>query len=186
MGSWSYTLSTRTDLENLLRTDLAAVVDCERNGFDRVATPYEDAIVLFGMGASAGGHSPGFELGIEPLAFADNAQALQGTEVEGVPVLAGGGRRAAQRPRHIRDHDLGRGAANAVGRPPATGPTRSARGAGLPPHRELHSGLLHVSRDLLPYFAMDLPHKVLEHGDAIRQAFDLMGDEISAASSSPR
>ena len=174
-------MSTRADLESLLCTDPSGVVDFERNGFDSVAAPYEDAIVLFGAGGLGRRTLAGLRaLGIEPLAFADNAQPLQGTEVEGVPVLAP----AEAVARHSDRATFVTTIWGAVPRTQSAGRLQRDQRAqleGLGCRRIVSFTTLYCKypETFLPYFAMDLPHKVLEHRDAIRQAFDLMGDEIS-------
>src|SRR4051794_5378583 len=81
-------MTTRTELETLLLTDPEEVRDRERHGFDRVAVPGVDGIVLYGAGGLGRRTLAGLRrLGVEPLAFVDNSPTLQGSAIEGCPVL---------------------------------------------------------------------------------------------------
>jgi len=80
--------SYRKELEILLSEPIEHVRQRERTEFDRQLAHAGGRVVLFGAGnlgkkALARLRS----VGIEPLAFSDNAPAKWGTEVEGLPVL---------------------------------------------------------------------------------------------------
>jgi FkbM family methyltransferase len=74
-------------LSELFREGVAGAMERERTAFDRLTSPCENSLVLFGAGGigrktAAGLHS----LGIAPLSFADNNPSLWGKEVAGIPI----------------------------------------------------------------------------------------------------
>jgi FkbM family methyltransferase len=82
--------SLSRQLEDLLARDPAAVAEASRARFDQAAGHRGHRIVLFGAGplgrrTLAGMRAAGLS---PPLAIADNNAALQGTQVEGVDVIA--------------------------------------------------------------------------------------------------
>src|SRR4051794_30601173 len=82
-------MSAQAELDDLLNTDAKHILDFERQGFDRASAPFQDALVLFGAGNLGQQTLVKLRtLGIEPLAFADNSPARQGTEIQGVRVLS--------------------------------------------------------------------------------------------------
>jgi len=65
----------------------AATLLREKTAFDRIASPYENSLVLFGCGYLGRSVLQGLrKVGIEPIAFADNNPRLWGTSIEGVRV----------------------------------------------------------------------------------------------------
>ena len=61
----------------------------ERNTFDEIAGPFSEHLVLFGAGTLGKDVLAGLRrAGIEPLSFADNNQRLSGKEVSGLLVLS--------------------------------------------------------------------------------------------------
>ena len=84
---------TDRELEYVLRQIEAEPVETvrwrERNAFDNIAGPFHERLVLFGAGPLGRGILAGLRnVGVEPLAFADNNQNLWGTEVSGLKVLS--------------------------------------------------------------------------------------------------
>jgi FkbM family methyltransferase len=169
------------ELEELLATSPAALLDSERHGFDRLAGPFSDRLVLFGAGGLGQRTLAGLrKLGVEPLAFADNARSLRGAFVDGLPVFS---------PAEAAERFAGRAAFVTC----VWGQVDPALMDGRR-QRELRGQLLglgceHVASfvDLylkhpevfLPYYAIGLPHGVLTHAESVRLAFGLMADEPS-------
>ena len=167
-------LDPAAHLERILSVDLARVRQDEEALFDRSARGRP--LVLMGAGQLGRRTLAGLRaLGIEPLAFADNARDKQGTTIEGLRVLAP--REAA------REH--AKTAAFVV----------TIWGAGSP-HRYAysHAQLQSLGCDVvlpfqllywkhadtfLPHYTIDLPHKVIEAAADIRRAFALMRNERS-------
>jgi FkbM family methyltransferase len=76
-------------LKELLSEDVVSAIRREHNSFDEQASPFDDRLVLFGAGGLGRKTLAGLrQVGIEPLAFADNNMSLWGHQVEGVPVLS--------------------------------------------------------------------------------------------------
>ena len=108
--------------------------------------------------------------GTEPVAFADRSA---GGDVDGVPALSPAdaaaryGRDAAFVVTVVNPHVPHRSIADAL---------REAGCERVVPFAHL---AWHVGRDLLPYFAIDLPQGVLGDRDDVLRAFDVFGDEAS-------
>ena len=174
-------MSPEAELEQLLNTDLQSVLDFERHGFDRVAAPYAESLVLFGAGNL--GRMTLTKLravGLEPLAFADNFEDASGDEDRrrGGPLARGCGR-SLQRPRDLRDHHLGCRASRSLGQPAPEAPARQLEQLGCRRIANFTSLYCKYPDRFLPYFAIDLPSLVLGQADEIREAFRLMSDEAS-------
>lgn len=172
----SGTMSRERTLEELLSRDVAATRVFERHAFDRLSGSRE--IVLMGAGGLGRRTLAGLRRqGVEPLAFADNSAGLQGTVVDGLPVLSpeAAARRFASR------------AAFVV----------TIWGANRP-HRFAHSReqLWALGCDvvcpfpllfwkypdaLLPFYLQDLPSRLLGARAEVRRAFDLWNDDASRA-----
>jgi FkbM family methyltransferase len=164
------------ELENLLSETMAQARTRAQTAFDRLAEPVQDSLVLFGAGRLGRKTALGLtEMGLHPLAFADNNPALWGQTVEAVPVLS-------------PQEAVARHANNAVF-------VITIWGAGSA-HRQAHSrqqllslgcprvasfGLLFwkYADIFLPYYGLDLPYRVLEQAEAVRTAFDLWADDAS-------
>jgi FkbM family methyltransferase len=164
------------DLNRLLSEDLASAVKRERTTFDEQTTPFSDRLILFGAGGLGRKTLAGLrKVGIEPLAFADNNASLWGREVEGVQVMSpklaaqqyanysacvvciwGAGSR--HRIEHTRRQLQNLGCSKIVSFVP----------------------LFWKYPDLfLPYYAIDLPHKILSQAKNIAAAYALWSDESS-------
>lgn len=166
----------KTQLANLLNEDLALLTCREKYMFDLLSFPFENSIVLFGAGGLGRKTLLGLrKLGIEPMAFADNNTKLWGSKIEGVPVLspidaaqmfgqnstfvitiwrAGGGHRFA----HTRNMLLNLKCLRVV-----------SFGHLFWKYAEL----------FLPYYAIDLPHKLYAQADHIKYAFTIWNDDTS-------
>ena len=165
-------------LDALLQGDPRALEAEERGALDARAQGRADAIVLMGAGGLGRRALAGLRKhGVEPLAFADNSVARQGTLVDGVRVFSPAG--AAR--------EFGACAVFVV----------TIWGANSP-HRFAHSRdqLAALGADVvipfpilfwkypeatLPHYAMDLPHRVLTDATGVRRAFDLWENDASRA-----
>jgi FkbM family methyltransferase len=161
-------------LDELLAEPVAAAETRARTAFDAEVEPFRSRLVLFGAGNM--GHRVLARLrqdGIEPLAFADNRQALWGTRLDGLTVL----------PPNEAARRHGREAAVVV--------TIYNNGHSFPQTRRQLSELgcakvvsvvplrWKYHETFLPYFRDDLPHKVLPQAARIRRAFGLWADQPS-------
>lgn len=171
------TVVTPEWLEADLRADAAVrVAREERTLFDELVGGPGADLLLFGAGNLGRRTLAGLRrVGIEPLAFADNSPALQGEVVDEKPVVAPAA--AAQ--------DFGTSAAFVV---TAWSPglklafaaiARQLRG--LDVRRIVPSVPLfwQHAAEFLPYYCIDLPHKLYDDGDAVREAYARLHDERS-------
>lgn len=162
-------------LEQLLDESPAAADRRARGALAELAGAADGRYVLVGAGGLGRRTLAGLRaLGRPPLAFADNFKAGQ---VDGVPVLSlteaverhgddavflitiwGAG--SSHRHAHTRERLCGLGARHVAS-----------------------FGLLYWkhAETFLPYYALDLPGRSLEHADAIRSAYELWSDEASRA-----
>lgn len=165
-------------LETLLQESVADATHRERTTFDDLARPFAARLVLFGAGGFGRRTLTGLRvLGIEPLGFADNDEALWGQSVEGVPVLA-----PADAARQFGDSSA---CVMTIwnGQAQDRMPERIARASALGFERVMPVGTLFWKYPgaFLPYYPLDLPHKLLLQADNIRRAHDLFTDEPSRA-----
>jgi FkbM family methyltransferase len=174
-------MSAQADLDELLSTDVQLVLDFEQHGFDRLAAPFQESLVLFGAGNLGRRTLDGMRrLGIEPLAFADNSPARQGTDISSVPVFS-------PEEAVARYNDRATFVTTIWGAvPPEIAANRlqkilRSQLERLGCERMANFPLLFCKypEQFLPYYCIDLPHKVLEQAGEIRQAFELLDDELS-------
>lgn len=167
-----------TRLDELLAESIEDAEDREQTTFERAAGERAERLVLFGAGGFGRRTLAGLRAaGLEPLAFADNRAALWGTSVDGLAVLSP--EQAAQQ--------FASTAAFVV----------TIWGAGSP-HRFAHSveqlGELgcpvvipatwlswRYSTQLLPFYALDLPSRLLAEASEVRRAFRILADDRSRA-----
>jgi FkbM family methyltransferase len=168
--------SLALELERLVSEDATAVAEREQTTFDRASAPLGENLVLCGAGGLGRKTLAGLRSrGVEPLAFADNNPRLWNTSVDGLPVLEP--REAAGR--------FGRRATFAVTIWRAGGTHRLAQARrqyeDLGCSRVVSFAPLYwkYSDTFLPYYCLDLPHRILPDADEIRQAFHLWADERS-------
>jgi FkbM family methyltransferase len=166
----------REHLEILLAETADAARLREQTAIDELSHPFEGRFVLFGAGKIGLRTLAGLRrIGIEPLAFADNDQSLWGRLVDGVAVLSPA--EAAQ--------EFGDRAAFLVtilqGRAVDCVADRIRQLTSLGCKKVLHAGFLYWKFPdiFLPYYPIDLPHKVLLHKENVRRVFDLWEDEAS-------
>jgi len=164
------------ELDRLLSEDVDACVERERTAFDRLVAPFSKSIVLFGCG------NLGREAlacltrdNIAPLAFTDNNPSLWGTTINGVSVISP--EEAAKR--------FGQNAAFVVTVRSHEGKHRFAETKRKLSNLQCKRVISFVpllwkyAEALLPNYYLDLPHKILEHKQDVRAAFDLWADDLS-------
>jgi FkbM family methyltransferase len=168
--------SLRAELDALLNEDLAASRRREQSAFDELAAPFTDSLVLFGAGNLGHKALQGLRsAGIEPLAFSDNNPSLWGKTVEGIPILS---------PREATER-FGKSAAFIMtvwrGEGTDTMAERCQPLTDLGCVKVLNFGVVFwkYPEAFLPHYSFDLPHKVLEQADNVRNVFDLWEDEPS-------
>ncbi|MDB4945561.1 MAG: methyltransferase FkbM family [Labilithrix sp.] len=165
----------RAELEALLSETVPDARARAAAAFDVVAGSPDAPIVLFGAGGLGRRVADGLARAGRPaVAFADNDPARAGTTHAGLPVLATADA-IARHPDAVF--------VVAVWRSPAS-ERMSDRIARLE-----QAGAKRVTsfvtlgwkypEALLPYYSMDLPHRVLEARDDVLRAFDLLADEPS-------
>lgn len=164
----------RKELEHLLSEPVAAARARAASAFDEVAG--DRPIVIFGAGGLGRRTARGLAaLGRPAIAFADNNPALAGTRLEEIPVYSSIDAVA----RYGRDAVF----VVAVWRSPATErmSERIARLRALGAQRVTSFATLgwKFPDRFLPYYAIDLPEKVLEAKDDVLRAFELLEDDRS-------
>lgn len=163
------------ELERLLKADARAMQRDESQTFLKLARERAGDIVLFGAGGLGRKILVGLRANeIEPLAFADNSPARQGTTIDGLPVMSPAaaaaefadtaifvvtiwGANSPHRFAHSRDQLAALGC-SAICFPPLC---------------------WMFPESLLPHYLQDLPHKVLEQRDDVRRAYDVWADDAS-------
>lgn len=163
-------------LESLLSESPEAAEERERTAFDRLAVPFNDRIVLFGAGGLGRRTLTKLRsVGFKPLAFADNNPALWGTTIADVPVYATA--KAAELYGSDAVFVVTIWGAQATDQ--MSDRVRQLRELGC--MRVTPAGFLFwkFPEVFLPYFPLDLPHKVLGSKDHIVAAFNLFRDEFS-------
>jgi len=169
-------MSERTELEALLREPITSAVNREQVSFDTLTSPFSDNLVLFGAGGLGQKTLAGLRnLGVEPLAFADNNSSLWCKRVEGVPILS---------PQDAA-REFGHNAAFVVTIWRAGGTHRF----GNTRQQLIDLGCMRVvsfahlfwkyPHIFLPYYAIGLPHLILPQFEEIVQAFALWEDDAS-------
>ena len=163
--------SSTTELSRLLATDHQELVDMERHSFDRLAGRATGPIVLFGAGGL--GRKTLAELGgtgLEPVCFADNNSALQGTIVDGLPVLSAKDVVATYGDTAVFVVTVFLGYQSIVEQLEKLG-----AGTVIPFFILFWK---HPER-FLPHYTYDLPHKVIDAATEVREAGQLLSDAES-------
>lgn len=160
----------------MLDVSAADLTRWETAFFDRFAGTRSRSIVLFGAGGLGRKTLRGLRgVGIEPLALADNNQALQGRTVDGLTVLSP--KTAAER--------FGRDAVFVVtifmvSAPGAFEPVRSQlKALGCDKVLSFVPLFWKYPNEFLPHYAYDLPHRVPGAAPDIRAAWQLLEDDGS-------
>ena len=169
-------LSFKNELDNLLNVDIDRLSRGEMSTFDYLVHPFGKSLVLFGAGNL--GRKVLARLrqdNIEPLAFSDNNNNLWGEHIDGVKVI----------PPDEAAETFGQQAAFIVTIwRPKSGHRFSVTKQYLNDRNcnkviSIISLFWKYSDTFLPEMYMDLPHKIYNHADDIRLAFDLLSDDES-------
>ncbi|MDA8290622.1 MAG: FkbM family methyltransferase [Actinomycetota bacterium] len=166
------------ELEELLSEPVGHAREREQTTFERASGPGPDRIVLFGAGRLGRRTLAGLRAaGVDPVAFSDNRPGSWGTELDGVPVLAP--EQAAAR--HGADAVFvvtiwGAGSTHRL-------EDTRAQLASLGCERVVPAAWLawRHAEQLLPFYAMDLPSRLLEQSDDVRRGFAILADDPSRA-----
>jgi FkbM family methyltransferase len=167
-------MTTQAQLDELLRSDPLSLIDREQNEFDRLAAPHQRDLVIVGAGNLGRVTLAGLgKLGIEPLAFADNAKTLQGTKIQGCKILSPEDAVAEY-------NDRATFVIAVWGEALRQKALRSQlQWLGCKRIVSFSSLYCKYHEAFLPFYAFDLPHKALSQADDIRAAFALLADEPS-------
>lgn len=172
----SYVLSQKKELEGLLSEPIGSVIDRERNTFDQATKLFGKSLVLFGAGGLGKKTLTGLrKVGLEPLAFADNNAELWGKCLDGLTVLSP--EEAARK--------YGQNASFIITIWRAGGKHRLAN-----TKQQLSNlGCMNVvsfahlfwkyHETFLPYYCLDLPHKIYQEANEIINIFSLWSDDAS-------
>jgi len=163
-------------LELLLSESPADAVERERTAFDRFATPFNDRMVLFGAGGLGRMTIKKLRaVGVRPLVLADNNSDLWGTNIDNVPVCEPA--KAAELYGDEAVFVITIWGSQATDR--MSDRVRQLLDLGC--KCVVPAGFLFwkFPEVFLPYFPLDLPHKVLSSTPAIVAAFNLFQDEFS-------
>jgi FkbM family methyltransferase len=148
----------------------------EQSAFDELAAPYERSLVLFGAGGLGKRTLAGLRrVGIEPRAFCDNTPGLWGRQVEGVPVYSL--QDAAERFRANCAFLIT--IWNGQGKDRMADRARQLTSLGC--EKVIPAGFLFwkYPHAFLPYYPLDLPHKLLLRAEHARAGFYRWEDETS-------
>jgi FkbM family methyltransferase len=166
----------RSELEELLSEPVGEAQRRAAESFDRLSGGRH--IVLMGAGGLGRRTLAGLRRrGVEPLAFADNAIARQGTTLEGLPVLSP----------ETAAREFGPRAAFVVTIWGANSPHRFAqsreqlRSLGCDVVSSFPALFWKYPEALLPFYLQDLPSRLLDDRVAVLRAFDLWEDDASRA-----
>lgn len=164
------------ELERLLAQPLTEVCQWKNGLYEELAGSLQNSVVLFGAGGLGQKTLMGLRnIGIEPLAFADNNPNLHRRHINGLRVLS-----AAE-----AAHEFGETAIFLI-----TIYTDSAPGGIEPIKKNLTElGCQKILSfvplywkypvQFLPHYVYDLPHKLIESAESIRKAWSLLEDETS-------
>ncbi len=164
------------ELESLLSENVASAKRRGQSAFDEIAGTRTNSIVLLGAGGLGRKTLKGLrELGIQPIAFADNNQALWGQSVDGLTVLPP----AEAAKLHGSDAVFVVTIWRAGGTHRFDRTQEQLRQLGC--QRIAHVALLfwkHAEK-FLDYYCLGLPHSVLAEAGTIREVFSWWADDVS-------
>jgi FkbM family methyltransferase len=167
-------LSLENEFDSLLDESYSSVILREETEFDRLASPFEKSIVLVGAGNFGKKVLACLRKdGIEPLAFADNNPVLQGNSIDGINVLSW--QQAAEK--------YNKSAVFVVTIWNTAHSFNKSR-------EELKNlGCINVissiplrwkyEKELLPFFWLDLPNKIIKKSSSIKSVHSYWSDEFS-------
>ncbi len=156
------------ELDALLEQDVSDVLVRQRAYWHSATKLTGDNIVLFGAGALGRHTFAGMrKAGMVPLAFADNGEAVQGTEIDGIPVISPEDAVAK----------YGTTAAFVIATYNTSKPREQLSNLGAV--TVVHFAWLFASRPeaFLPHVCLELPHPIFEQKEDVRRGFELMADE---------
>jgi FkbM family methyltransferase len=162
------------EIDLLLSESIDSILDRERNTFDRLIAPFKNRVVLFGAG-SLGRRCLAClrDAGVEPLAFSDSNHRLWDTSVEGIQVL----------PPAVAARRFAKSAVFAVtiwSAGHSFSESNSAlRALGCSSVIAVSSLQWKFSDHLLPFYSLDLPHKIPTYSEEIRATSGLWTDNES-------
>lgn len=169
-------ISLIDQLDNLLSETVTSVRERESSTFDQLAAPFSESIILFGAGGLGRKTLTGLRtVGIEPLGFADNNPALWNKSIDGLHVLS---------PQDAA-YKFGDTAAFVV---TIWSPGEKCKFVYVKQQLLKLKCLTTASfiplfwkypEVFLPYYCLDLPHKVYQEADSVRKAFFLLTDDAS-------
>jgi len=169
-------LSPLDRLEACLAENIESARERERAAFDELARPYERCLVLFGAGALGRHTLAGLrKCGIEPRAFCDNGPHLWRQAVDGVKVYSplDAIRKFGTDSTFVVTIWNGHGQDRMA--------QRVSQLTRLGCRRVVPVGFLFwkYADTFLPYYPLDLPHKLLLRRDEVRAGFEFWEDEAS-------
>jgi FkbM family methyltransferase len=161
-------------LEDILRRIEAEPRDAVRarelSAFDALAGPLGERLVLFGAGPLGKSVLAGLrKAGLEPLAFADNNHDLWHGQVMGLPVLS------ATEAAELH----GRTACFVVTIYQGSSVRRQLASLGCQRVVAFAPLLWKYADIFIPHCCLELPHRLVEQCDSIRQCYAMLGDEPS-------
>ncbi len=169
-------LSQKKELEDLLKESIDSVIYRELNTFDHATEIFGKSVVLFGAGGLGKKTLTGLrKVGIKPIVFTDNNPDLWGKSVDGVTVLS---------PEEAT-REYGKSASFIVTIWRAGGEHRLAN-----TKQQLSNlGCINIVsfahlfwkyyETFLPYYCLDLPHKIYQDTNEIMKTFSLWSDNAS-------
>jgi FkbM family methyltransferase len=164
------------EVHDLLSEDVGAAQQRERTTFDQQAAPLANSLVLFGsgkFGRSILRRLRGF--GIAPLAFCDNNSRLWSQRVDGLEVLSPADAVRVLGSRAVFVVTIW---SDVVGHP-LEEITRQLQSHGPVKVVSFIPLFWKYSKTFLPYFGLDLPHKIILQKKAVLEAAQLWGDPQS-------
>ena len=163
------------ELKRLLRADVRSLERQESEVYLKLARERAGDIVLFGAGGLGRKVAAALRAhGVEPLAFADNSVARQGTNIDGLRVLA-----PADAAREFGEHAIfvvTIWGANSTHRFSHSRDQLAALGCAVMSFPPL---CWKLADTLLPHYLQDLPHKVLNEKEDVRRALEVWEDDAS-------
>ncbi|HEY9075041.1 MAG TPA: FkbM family methyltransferase [Anaerolineaceae bacterium] len=169
-------MNLQEEINTLLKEDVSSVQAFERSAFDQLAAPYENNIVLFGAGGLGKRTLGGLrKVGIEPIAFTDNNPSSWGTMIDHVPVIEPG---EAVR-RYGKNSTFVLTILNDIIGHPRAAISRQLKAMGSVNLVSFAFLYWKYPQIFLPYYSLDLPHKLTLQRDQILAASNLWFDEES-------
>jgi FkbM family methyltransferase len=169
-------LDPGSQLEELLAESVEDARLRESTTFDRIAGERATRIVLFGAGGLGRRTLAGLRAaGLEPLAFSDNRPTLWGTAVDGLPVFSP--EDAARQFRTTAVFVVTIWGAGSTHRLADSVDQLNALGCDIVVPAAWLSW--RYADELLPFYALDLPSKLLAQVPDVRRGFEVLGDDRS-------